>query len=165
MMTCFFLWTTLQCSMPGNRSLYARAPSVCNTTLRCWRRGFPILLHSVLRIGPGPGAFCLVAGGFKRNNRSEDGLPRSTMPHHCSHFIFWPSMSGSSRRALPRSTSSASTSFQIVPDGAPKVMDFSLCSTNLVLASSKFVKMRSMGLWSTSKMRCVVTADAPATAE
>ena len=61
----------------------------------------------------GPGARAGVIFGSSRKRRKEDGRPLSTSPPHCSHLVVCLGFSGFSKMPLPRSTSSASTSFQL----------------------------------------------------
>ena len=92
--------------------------------------------------------------------RRDAGRPRSTSPPHCSQRVFNSGELGLSNMPLPKSTTSASTSFQL-----PYVMSFSFCTTKEALATSKFVYIRAIILSSTSSMRCVWTMDKPRIAQ
>ena len=70
--------------------------------------------QSAFLMGPGRDVFVVVGFGLKRKSRRDEGLPLSTMPHHCSHLRLQLGTSAASIRALPMSTSSASTSLHSV---------------------------------------------------
>ena len=155
----FFLCTTLSWSTPLIFIVYALAPSVCKMTSLPSRNFLATGFQSRLVIGPGPGDRLAVVLGESLKSTSVSGRPRSTRPPHCSQrALFW-----SISTSLPTSTSSASTSthFWLLPN----LMAFSFFRTCWSRASSRFLKMRSTGLWFISKMMGTDVIGTPARAQ
>ena len=130
LLTRRFLWTTASCSMPSTLLRYDRAESECKMTRLFFNHFWATGVQSTLRIAPGPGARGTVVAGRSLNSIKLFGLPRCTMPPHCSHTVFFPCLASSFdcsqgfRVRLSKQASSTSTSFQALGN-PPNMMLFS----------------------------------------
>ena len=93
----FLQWRTLSWRTPLTLALYDLAASVCRMTCLPSKCFLVMGSHSILRIAPGPGARFAEVLGVRRESTRDEGLPRCTSPHHCSHSI---GLAGSEAAAL-----------------------------------------------------------------